>query len=189
MLLDTDLDTLMVRYQQGDAAAATALVDRLSPRLYAFFMVENVSRRSADDLLQETWMRLHEVRHTYRPGEPVLPWVYAIARHIRVDHYRKTRRVETREQQFERLPEVAAEPPKAQNAGVDLPALLARLPEAQREVIAMLKIADMSLEEVARATSSSVGSVKQKAHRAYTTLRKLLTGPSRESRGAGERHG
>ncbi len=45
------------------------------------------------------------------------------------------------------------------------------LPESQREVIAMLKVSGMSLEEVARATSVSVGSVKQKAHRAYENLR------------------
>jgi RNA polymerase sigma-70 factor (ECF subfamily) len=59
--------------------------------------------------------------------------------------------------------------------GDDLQALLAPLPECQREVIEMLKVAGMSLEEVARATSSSVGSVKQKAHRAYDKLRELLT--------------
>ena len=55
--------------------------------------------------------------------------------------------------------------------GGDLETLLAGLPESQREVIAMLKISGMTLEEVARATSSSVGSVKQKAHRAYEKLR------------------
>jgi RNA polymerase sigma-70 factor (ECF subfamily) len=43
-------------------------------------------------------------------------------------------------------------------------------------VIEMLKIAGMSLEEVARATSSTVGSVKQKAHRAYAKLRERLSG-------------
>jgi RNA polymerase sigma-70 factor, ECF subfamily len=43
-------------------------------------------------------------------------------------------------------------------------------------VIEMLKVAGMSLEEVARATSSSVGSVKQKAHRAYEKLRERLGG-------------
>jgi RNA polymerase sigma-70 factor (ECF subfamily) len=52
--------------------------------------------------------------------------------------------------------------------------LLAGLPASQREVILMLKVSDMSLEEVALATASSVGSVKQKAHRAYETLRRLL---------------
>jgi RNA polymerase sigma-70 factor (ECF subfamily) len=167
-----ELETLMVRYQQGDLSAADDLVTRLSPALYRFFTVQFISRRYASDLLQETWLRIHQVRHTYRPGEPVLPWFYAIARNIRVDQFRKTRRVETREQQVERLPEAAA---VERDRGPDLDALLGQLPESQREVIAMLKISGMSLEEVARATSSSVGSVKQKAHRAYEKLRELLT--------------
>ena len=47
-------------------------------------------------------------------------------------------------------------------------------PEAQRETLVMLKVAGMSLEEVARATSSTVGAVKQRAHRAYETLRRAL---------------
>ncbi len=172
MAADAELETLMVRYQQGDAGACGDLVTRLSPALHRFFMARFVSRRYADDLLQETWLRIHQVRHTYRPGDPVLPWLYAIARNIRVDQYRKARRVEDREQQVERLPEVAAQ---QMDRGPDLEALLASLPESQREVIAMLKISGMSLEEVARATSSSVGSVKQKAHRAYEKLRELLT--------------
>ena len=169
---DEELQALMVRYQQGDLSAASELVTRLSPALHRYFMVQFVSRRYADDLLQETWLRIHEVRHTYRPGEPVLPWVYAIARHIRVDQYRKVRRVEVREQQVDRLPEAAV---VDRASGVDLDALLGTLPESQREVVTMLKISGLSLEEVARATSSSVGSVKQKAHRAYDKLRELLT--------------
>src|SRR5262249_7225390 len=173
---DTGLELLMARYQQGDSAAATALVNRLSPQLHRFFLVQFVSRRFADDLLQETWLRIHEVRHTYRPGEPVLPWLDAIARNIRVDHFRKTQRAETRERSLEESGDVA-QPPSAGTAGVsELEGLLATLPESQREVIAMLKVSGMSLEEVARATSSSVGSVKQKAHRAYEKLREVLTG-------------
>jgi len=168
-----ELELLMVRYQNGDASAVTELVETLSPPLYRFFTSQFVSRRFADDLLQETWLKIHEVRHTYRPGEPVLPWIYAIARHTRVDHYRRTRRVEDREQQVEQLPEAAATA-APDSRGFDLEAVLRQLPESQREVVVMLKVADMSLEEVARATSSSVGSVKQKAHRAYEKLRGLL---------------
>jgi RNA polymerase sigma-70 factor, ECF subfamily len=67
-------------------------------------------------------------------------------------------------------------PPDRSAQTPDLEALLADLPPSQREVIAMLKVSGMSLEEVARATSSSVGSVKQKAHRAYDKLRKGLAG-------------
>ena len=176
---DADLEQLMAAYQQGDSAAAAALIQRVSPQLHRFFLVQVVSRRDADDLLQETWLRIHEARHTYRPGEPVLPWLYAIARHIRVDHYRKARRTALREHQVEALPEAPAAIMGSTaggrtDRGPDLEALLGALPESQREVIAMLKVSGMSLEEVARATSSSVGSVKQKVHRAYEKLRGLL---------------
>jgi RNA polymerase sigma-70 factor (ECF subfamily) len=175
MQVHSDLEILMVRYQEGDFAAATALVHRLSSQLHRFFVIQFASRPEADDLLQETWLRIHQVRHTYRPGEPVLPWLYAIARHIRVDHYRKARRTVAREQPLEDVAEVAA-PAPGSGRTPDLEALLAPLPASQREVIEMLKVAGMSIEEVARATSSSVGSVKQKAHRAYEKLRERLSG-------------
>jgi len=176
MYPETELEMLMALYQQGDFAAATTLIHRLSPQLHRFFVVQFASRGDADDLLQETWLRIHEVRHTYRTGEPVLPWLYAIARHIRVDHYRKARRTAAREERLGEMPEVAAVLPAGSGRTPDLEALLAPLPESQREVIEMLKVAGMSLEEVARATSSSVGSVKQKAHRAYARLRERLSG-------------
>src|SRR4051794_24916729 len=99
--VNSDLKTLMNLYQKGDCGAATALIYRLSPQLHRFFAVQYCSRGDADDLLQETWLRLHEVRHTYRPGEPVLPWLYAIARHVRIDHYRKARRRSAREERLE----------------------------------------------------------------------------------------
>jgi RNA polymerase sigma-70 factor, ECF subfamily len=171
---DNTLEMLMARYQAGDFAAATALIDRISPQLYRFFLAQTVSRVDADDLLQETWLRVHRVRHTYRPGEPVLPWFYAIARHVRVDHYRKAIRTSSREQRLEEISELAATAPEQIAKSDDLDALLAPLSESQREVLQMLKVAGMSLEEVARATSSTVGSVKQKVHRAYEKLRESM---------------
>ena len=168
-----DLDRWMERYQQADPKAPTALVVALSPALLRFFRSQVASREQADDLLQETWLRIHRVRHTYRPGMPVLPWVYAIARRVRVDGYRRTRRITMHETPMEVLPERPAQT-EPRNPMPAFDTLVAALPEAQREVVTMLKVGGLSLEEVARATSSTVGAVKQKAHRAYERLRKLL---------------
>ena len=60
----------------------------------------------------------------------------------------------------------------------DFETMIAGLPEAQKEVVTMLKVGGHSLEEVARATSSTVGAVKQKAHRAYEKLRAMLPAPA-----------
>ena len=168
-----DLESWMVRYQRADPEAPRALIVALSPALLRFFRSQIAIREQADDLLQETWMRIHRVRHTYRPGEPVLPWVYAIARRVGIDGYRRTRRISSHESAMEVVPEKAA-PVEARNTLPAFDTLVAALPEAQREVVTMMKVGGLSLEEVARATSCTVGAVKQKAHRAYERLRKLL---------------
>jgi RNA polymerase sigma-70 factor (ECF subfamily) len=167
-------ELLMQRYQEGDPVAATALIHLIAPALHRYFLSDVASRTHADDLLQETWLRIHRVRHTYRRSEPLLPWLYAIARHVRIDHFRKVSRTTAREEKLTDASETtfAASPDHA--AMEELDALLAPLPANQREVLEMLKVAGMSLEDVARATSSTVGSVKQRVHRAYKRLRQHM---------------
>ncbi len=178
----TSLEQLMVRYQQADEIAARSLIEQLSPQLYRFFAAQLGNPDDASDMLQDAWLRIHRVRHTYRPGEPLLPWVYAIARCVRVDSYRKRRRIAGREIAVEVLPEPAV----ANDDTTDLPPfdqIIAELPASQRQVLTMLKVNGLTLEEVAQATSSSVGSVKQKAHRAYERLRGMIQSP-RAGKGA-----
>ena len=165
----------MTRYQGADPAALEELVRRISPPLLRYFGASRVGWNDAEDQLQDCWIRIHRSRHTYRSSEPVMPWIYAIARHTRLDAYRKRRRLESREVSVATLPErLHQSVPQAAPEQDSLEHLVASLPESQREVIVMLKVAGMSLEEVAKATSSTVGAVKQKAHRAYETLRRAL---------------
>jgi RNA polymerase sigma-70 factor (ECF subfamily) len=173
---DGGIEALMVAYQQSDPEAATALVTQLSPPIFQFFLAQCRDRSEAEDLLQDFWLRIHKARATFRPGEPLLPWLYAIARRVRVDRYRKTKSAREHEIFSEQLPEKASLPETAQRTTPKISEMLQSLPESQREVILMLKVSGLSLEEVARATGVSIGSVKQKAHRAYESLRKRLGG-------------
>jgi RNA polymerase sigma-70 factor, ECF subfamily len=168
-----DLEELMVAYQKADAVATTTLIELLSPQLHRFFAAQMGSRPDADDMLQDVWLRIHRARHTYRAGEPLLAWVYAIARRVRVDNYRKRQRIAMREVASEVLPDVPTEEQR-QDQLPSFDELVTSLPDSQREVLIMLKVNGLSLEEIARATSSTVGAVKQRAHRAYERLRNLL---------------
>ena len=168
-----ELENLMRRYQQSDGEAAASLVNQVSPRIYSFYFAQTRKRPLAEDLLQEFWLRIHDARRTYRPCEPVLPWMYAIARRVRIDQYRRHSRSSEHEVQTEQLPETAA-PESRSGSSPDITDLLATLPEAQREVILLMKVSGLSLQEVARATGTSVGAVKQKAHRAYERIRRLF---------------
>ena len=168
----------MTGYQRADPAAVDELVERVSPALLRYFGALGIGgragREDAADLLQECWIKIHRSRHTYRASEPVMPWIYAIARHTRLDAYRKRRRMEAREVLVANVPERShGIAPETQEMG-EIGDLIADLPESQREALVMLKVSGMSLEEVAKATSSTVGAVKQRAHRAYETLRRAL---------------
>jgi len=174
------LRRLMVRYQQAEMEAANELIRKVTPLLFGFLARPTHSRSDTEDLVQECWLRVHKSRHTYRPTEPVLPWLFAIARHTGLDGYRRRIRGESREIEMERLPEDPQKPrPPETGLKDELAGYVDRLPASQREVILMMKVTGMSLEEVARATSGTVGSVKQKAHRAYEKLRKMISEDAR----------
>lgn len=188
------LERLMVAYQQADRASAELLMETLSPMLTRFFMSTTDGRQNTEDLVQETLLRIHRARHSYRAPDPVLPWVFAIARHVRVDQFRKRRRTEIHEEAVEpevlaRHESVAAGAGHSSRTETDVPdfaSLVSLLPDSQKQVLTMLKVFGMSVEEVARATSSSAGSVKQKAHRAYERLRDILQNPGKPEK-AGQR--
>ncbi len=158
----------MQRYQAGEGYALEVLVREVSPRLRTIFR-GGANQEDVEELVQETWFQVHRSRHTWRPGEMLLPWIYSIARHIRSRDYRKRSRraeVELDEKISVRAPELS----------LGFEQLLSELPESQREVLILMKVEGRSLEEVAAATGASVGSVKQKVHRAYAKLRKVLGG-------------
>ena len=144
----------------------------VSPWFLRFCLSQGDSRQDVEDILQDIWLRIHRARHTYRPGTPAAPWLYAIARHARLDARRRRQRFRLREVLSPVMPEVAA--PGQEPAAEPMREILACLPEGQREVLVMLKGCGMTLEETARATSSTVGAVKQKAHRAYERLRRAI---------------
>jgi RNA polymerase sigma-70 factor, ECF subfamily len=185
---ERQLEDLMLRYQQADRAAAEQFMQELAPILNRFFLANPDDRQSAPDLVQETLLRLHKARHTYRGSEPLLPWVFAIARHVRVDQYRRRSRIAQREKAVEAETLQATVPSKEASveSSPDFEKLMQFLPPSQREVLTMLKVLGMSVEEVAQITSSTAGSVKQKAHRAYNQLRSILQKSRPPSRAAKE---
>jgi len=166
------LEQLMHGYQESEGGATSELVDRLTPQLQRFFGRLHQTASDADDLLQEFWLRVHRFRHTYRRGSPLLPWIYAIARNTRVDGYRRAMRhpaiAVTEMEQFQDRRSGSS----GYEAKLDIQRLLAVLPDSQREVV-LLKLSGMTIQEVAAFTGVSVGSVKQKAHRAYERMRMI----------------
>lgn len=183
-----DPKELMARYQDGDAAAFRELYALVAPRLLGYLMKMARSKAVADDLLQQTFLKVHRARAAYVRGADPLPWIYSIAHRTFIDETRKVKRAVVRvAQDGEGVPEVPAgldgesvdrrdEPrvdPELARAALDA---LARLPDQQREAVVLTKLDGKSVAEAAEIAGTSVGAMKVRAHRGYEALRKLLGG-------------
>ena len=164
---------LMERLQRGDGDACRLLLDDIGPGVMRFLR-GRVAADEIEDIYQEIFMALFQARHTYEPGRPLEPWLFAIARNIASDHVRRTWSRASWE-------ELTGDPPESALADTpapepDIEALLLRLPAAQREAFAMLKLDGLTLEMAAERAGVSVAALKVRAHRAYKTLKKMITG-------------
>src|SRR6185503_16149038 len=85
------VDLAMNRYSAGDERAFALLFSELGPRLRAFLRRMSGSVALADDLTQETFLRMHHARGAFCAGKPVAPWAFAIARNCYISHTRSAR--------------------------------------------------------------------------------------------------
>src|SRR5512147_2650466 len=99
---------LMQRYCDGDAGAFRELYAHVAPRLLGYLVKMTRERALADDLLQQTFMKVHRARAAYVRGADPLPWIYAIAHRTFIDEARKAKRAIVRVGDDE-LPEIAAD--------------------------------------------------------------------------------
>ncbi len=169
--LDEHLSALMARFQAGDETAFDEMY-RLSLPSVTGFLGRLASRDAADDLVQETFLRVIEARRTFRAGAPFRPWFFAIARHVALDARRRWWRRRAREVAVVVLPERPVAPPAENHLdGARLAELVCQLPEDQREVVWLARVEGMTSAEIAQIVGASPGAVKVRLHRATVKLR------------------
>lgn len=167
---------LMLKAQSGDIAAYKKLLREIMPVLRSFLMRRLFKKENVEDIVQETLMAIHTVRHTYRPEQPFERWLYGVARHKVLDAMRRHYRRDINEILDETGETFSFLVANKEEEGVveDINKALAQLPERQRKVITMAKIEGHSLTEVAKALDMSETAVKVTVHRAFKTMKLWL---------------
>ncbi len=172
------LRDLLVRGLAGDAPAYRACLKELSAYLRAF-----LRRRLArlpdevEDLVQETLLAVHNQRHTYDAGQPLTPWVHAIARYKLADLLRRRAGREALNDPLDdELDVFASSDTEAADARRDIAKLLGRLPDRQRLPIIHMKLEGLSVVETARMTGMSESAVKVGVHRGLKALAAMIRG-------------
>lgn len=191
----------MMAYQRGEAAAFTELVTRHEKPLWSFLRRLTRDDAMAEDLLQETFMRVIHSANSWRPDAKFTTWVYTIARNLSIDSARKQAHRRARsldgqgprdEDSSPRLHErVARSDPDAERVvlnrelALSLERALAQLPEAQREVFLMREVLELPFAEIAKVVDASEATVKSRMRYALERLRVALADSRSERPGSG----
>jgi RNA polymerase sigma-70 factor (ECF subfamily) len=175
------VDLAMHRYADGDDAAFAEVFTSLAPRLRLFLRRLGSSMDLAEDLMQETFLRMHHARGSFARGKQVAPWAYTIARNCFISHARsgkaKLARLSVDAEQLElsggASNSVEAESMAHQSA-VIVSRALAGMTAARREAFILLRYEGMSVAAAAQIVGVSEGALKIRAFHAYEILRRAL---------------
>ena len=145
----------------------------LLPRLRRFAHALSKSAADADDLTQMTVERALRSKGQWQPDTRLDSWTYRIMRNLWIDTVRARARRQGREAPPEEADKVGTDPRTGMEASIDLNRIMAamqRLPEEQREVVALILIEGFGYRETAEMLGLPIGTVSSRLVRGRNAL-------------------
>jgi RNA polymerase sigma factor (sigma-70 family) len=182
-------EALMLAYGRGDARAFEALYARHKAATFRYFLRHAGGDGSvAAELHQDLWLKVIGARQRYAERAKFSTWLYTLARHRMVDHWRSRDGVTLASLEDEAIATQAEESASAMRAGNDDPmdatidaqarsrlvAALAEVPKLQRDAFLLHIEGGLSLDDIASLTAASCETVKSRLRYAYRRLRAAL---------------
>jgi len=182
-MADPGDEELMQRYRDGEAGAFDLLYARHKGGVYRYLLRQCGKAEVAEELFQDVWMNLIRGRSTYTVQARFATWLYTLAHHRLIDHYRSQPKgtpvsFSDDPECLEIIPGARGDEPHVQaelkQDAQRVLACIAALPEAQREAFLMQQESGMSIEEIAQATGVPRETAKTRLRYAYARLRAAL---------------
>ena len=182
---ETD-ESLMLAYVRGDAMAFERLYARHKGPTYRYFLRHTSDRGAADELHQDVWLKVVAARERYVAAARFTTWLYTLARHRLVDHWRAHRgsRFSSLDDDGDAGPPADGDAPADFADPVDrvidaqaaqrLQQALAEVPAAQRDAFLLHVEAGLSIGEIAALTKVPAETIKSRLRYAYRRLRAAL---------------
>ncbi len=172
---------LLRRSQRGDEAAFDELYSRYATRLYSFLLRLTRSQATAEDLLQEVFVRLSQARDLQLSDGRLTPWLFRVARNAAISHGRSASRRKARHEAAHEAA-LSVAPRGGERAALrrlelaGLQEALSDLSDVQREVVLLKLVGGLTHAEIAAQQKVPVGTIKSRLHCALQTLRSRLKG-------------
>jgi len=180
---ETSDEELMRAVREGDVAQLGVLFERHHARVHALCF--RVTRRAdvADDLAQETMLRLLRYASSYRSDSTFITWLYRITYNVCRDHWRKTRR----DERLTDLSEVEDVIARDRDDRIDerhalLEEAMERLAPERRAVLVLSRYNDLGYDDIARVLDCTPATARVRAHRALNELREIYRELERRQR-------
>jgi RNA polymerase sigma-70 factor (ECF subfamily) len=180
------VDADVVRLRRGDLNALSELIARYQNRLYRYLLRIVRQPAEADDLFQQTWLRVVEKIRSFDASRNFDAWLFALARNLAIDHLRRIRpqsldeplaNSSHRETVADRIPSEDRTPldhALAAERRIEISEAMADLPMSYREVLTLRFEDGMKIEEIAQVTAVPVSTVKARLRRSLERLRYAL---------------
>ena len=152
---------------------------QLLPRLRRFAFALSRNGADADDLAQATVERALRSRDQWQPGTRLDSWLYRIMRNLWIDTVRGRGRRERHEAPEDAAKDVGEDPREAMDASMELQRAMSameRLPDEQREVVALILIEGFGYREVSEMLDLPIGTVSSRLVRGRIALVEMLSG-------------
>lgn len=182
---ETD-EALIARFQEGRIEAFNILVGRYKDQLINYVYRYLGDYNAADDVVQETFVRLYKHKDAYTPIAKFSTWLYTIATNLANTEYRRRKRrimVSLNHSRGDNpdkaidVPDTSYAADKAVESSLKQEIIqnaLNAIPEKYREIVILSDIQEMTYEEISAMTGLNIGTVKSRLNRGRTRLKELL---------------
>lgn len=183
----SDIELVEACRQTRDDRAFTELIQRYQRPLFNFILRMIQNPAEAEELFQETFLRIHQNLENFRGGASFSPWAYRIAHNICIDSLRSPRRrlfrsldaenSETEQSLADRIPGDSPDPEEEltrHQISRDIQRAVAKLPEKLRAVFVMYQYQHLPYETIATSLDIPIGTVKSRMHAALKHLSSSL---------------
>lgn len=169
--------------RRQDANLIEQLIELYQHRLFRYLLFLTGCRDLAQDLFQETWLRVLERGSQYNGQARFDTWMFAIARNLMIDHTRRRAMVsldEATDPKNDRPLEIAGDTPSpfdhfhSQEQALRVGQALMGLHPLYREVLVLRFHEELSLEEIARVSDAPLSTVKSRLYRGMAALKPVL---------------
>lgn len=168
-------EELLLRTGRGDSEALAELVRTTGKAVYAYILSIVRNPEDADDIYQDTFLKVRTAAAEYKPQGKPMAWIFTIARNYCMMHYRKEqKKAELGFEELENMPALSKIEKKEER--MVLEAALGILTEEERQIVILHAVTGMKHREIARMLSMPLSTVLSKYRRSLTKLKAHLEG-------------